>query len=79
MKVGCGTPNGLVAFTGRLAALAWCAACASPPASQFPDAETALSRMREGLSCSRGLRGQAQLDYFHQGGRARAEAHYLTS
>jgi hypothetical protein len=55
------------------------AACSSPPKSQFPDAQAALDRMRETYACSRGLSGEAKLDYFGESGRVRGDLWYLVS
>ena len=49
----------------------------SPPASQFPNAQAALDRMRETYTCSRGQRGEAKLDYFGDEGRVRGSVLYL--
>lgn len=63
-----------------LCALALLAGCGrSAPASQFPDARTALDRMRETYACSRGLTGEAKLDYFGETGRVRGDLWYLVS
>src|SRR5688500_15828183 len=56
------------------------AAChGPPPASQFPSAQAALDRMRETYACSRGLTGEAKLDYFGEAGRVRGDLWYLVS
>jgi hypothetical protein len=49
------------------------AACnsVSPPPSRFPDAESALARMRASQACSRGVSMDSKLDYFGEGGRVR--------
>jgi hypothetical protein len=60
-----------------LLALAGCSR--TPPASQFPDAQAALDRMRGTYACSRGQRGEAKLDYFGSAGRVRGDLWYLTS
>lgn len=53
-------------------------ACAQkPPPSQFPDAEAALGRMRATYACSRGIQGDAKIDYFGEEGRARGNVLYL--
>jgi len=67
-------------FFGSLAALPllslWgCAA--GPPASQFPNAQVALDRMRATTSCSRALKSDAKIDYFGQAGRIRASLLYI--
>lgn len=48
-----------------------------PPASRFPDAESALDRMRAGQACSRAVRGEAKLDYFGDQGRVRGSILYV--
>ncbi len=50
-----------------------------PPPSQFPSADAALARMRATLSCSRGVSGEAKLDYFGEKGRVKGGLLYLTS
>jgi hypothetical protein len=50
-----------------------------PPPSQFPNARAALDRMRETYACSRGLTGEAKLDYFGESGRVRGDLWYLVS
>jgi hypothetical protein len=42
-----------------------------PPASRFPDAEAAIERMVSTFACSRGIQGEAQIDYFGDQGRGR--------
>jgi len=51
----------------------------TPPSSQFPNAQAALDRMRETYACSRGLSGEAKLDYFGEAGRVRGDLWYLVS
>ncbi|MBX3126792.1 MAG: hypothetical protein KF718_08735 [Polyangiaceae bacterium] len=64
----------------RLLSLPLCAALLgcprSPPPSQFPSANDALERMRDTYSCSRGLQGEASLDYFGDEGRVRGNVLY---
>lgn len=50
-----------------------------PPPSQFPNADAALARMRGTLSCSRGVSGEAKLDYFGERGRVKGGLMYITS
>ena len=50
-----------------------------PPPSQFPDADTLLARMRASHACSRGVSGEAKLDYFGEQGRVRGNLLYLVS
>ena len=56
------------------------AAChrAAPP-SRFPSASDAISRMRDGVACSRGLTGEGTLDYFGDEGRVRAKTLYVVA
>jgi hypothetical protein len=49
-----------------------------PPASLFPTADAALSRMRETYACSRGVKGDAKLTYFGEEGRVRGSVLYLS-
>lgn len=56
------------------------AACGrSPPPSRFPDAQAALARMRDGQACSRGVGGEAKLDYFGAQGRVRGSVLFIAS
>jgi len=48
-----------------------------PPASRFPSAEAAIARMRATYECSRGIKGEAKLTYFGDGGRVRGSVLYL--
>ncbi len=48
----------------------------SPPPSQFPTADKALERMHETYSCSRGVQGEAKIDYFSDEGRVRGSVLY---
>jgi len=65
-------------FPALLAPLA--VGCAAPPpASQFPNAEAALDRMRATVSCSRGLKSEAKIDYFGDAGRIRGSLLYVVS
>jgi hypothetical protein len=58
-------------------ALAAVSACggAAPP-SRFPDAEVALERMRHTQMCSRGVQGEAKIDYFGEEGRVKGSVLY---
>ncbi|HET9954726.1 MAG TPA: hypothetical protein VFQ61_09480 [Polyangiaceae bacterium] len=47
------------------------------PPSRFPSARAALDRMQESVSCSRGLSGEAKIDYFGAEGRVRGSVLYL--
>ncbi|MEI9939313.1 MAG: hypothetical protein WDO69_18995 [Pseudomonadota bacterium] len=54
--------------------------CASPPpASQFPNAQAALERMRATTSCSRALTSDAKIDYFGEAGRLRGTLLYVVA
>lgn len=48
---------------------------AAPP-SRFPDAEAALERMVATASCSRGIQGEAKIDYYGSQGRGRGSVLY---
>jgi outer membrane lipoprotein-sorting protein len=63
-----------------LALLSTLAGCSrTPPPSQFPTAAAALERMRATYSCSRGIQGDAKIDYFGEQGRARGSILYMAS
>ena len=47
-----------------------------PPPSQFPSAADALERMRSTYACSRGIQGEAKIDYFGEQGRVRGNVLY---
>jgi hypothetical protein len=49
----------------------------SPPPSQFPTARAALDRMRATYACSRGVGGEAKIDYFDERGRVRGNLLFL--
>jgi len=54
--------------------------CATPPpASQFPNAQAALDRMRATTSCSRALTSDAKIDYFGEAGRIRGSLLYVVA
>lgn len=54
--------------------------CASPPpASQFPNAQAALDRMRATTACSRALTSDAKIDYFGEAGRIRGSLLYVVA
>ena len=54
--------------------------CASPPpASQFPNAQAALDRMRATYACSRALKSEAKIDYFGEAGRIRGSLLYVVA
>lgn len=50
-----------------------------PPASQFPDAQALLDRMRGTSACSRALTSDAKIDYFGEAGRLRGSLLYVVS
>ena len=54
-----------------------CVLAGGPPPSQFPSADAALDRMHETHACSRGLQGEAKVDYFDERGRVRGNVMYL--
>ena len=62
------------ARTATAAVLVFAAGCgAPPPASVFPDAESALSRMKETYACANGIKGNGKLDHVGEQGRVRGE------
>jgi hypothetical protein len=58
-----------------LSTLACCSGCApvAPPASRFPSAAAALSRMKATYACERGVKGEARIDNFSERGRVRGK------
>ncbi|HEX4474814.1 MAG TPA: hypothetical protein VH142_07040, partial [Polyangiaceae bacterium] len=56
------------------------AACsrAAPP-SRFPTAADAIARMRATDACSRGVSGEAKVDYFGERGRVRGSTLFVMS
>lgn len=63
-------PGGAAAVAVALAA----ASCGTPPpASVFPDAESALSRMKDTYACANGIKGEGKLDHVGERGRVRGE------
>lgn len=60
---------------GLSLALGGCSRAAPP--SQFPSADQALERMHATYACSRGVRGEAKLDYFGEAGHVRGDLLYL--
>jgi len=59
---------------------AFAVGCAAPPpASQFPNAQAALDRMRATTSCSRALTSDAKIDYFGEAGRIRGSLLYVVA
>ncbi|MBN2195934.1 MAG: hypothetical protein JW751_24160 [Polyangiaceae bacterium] len=59
------------------AAVAGLVACGRAPASRFPTADDALERMHATYACSRGIEGEAGIDYFGPEGRVRGDVYYL--
>jgi hypothetical protein len=56
------------------------AAChREPPPSQFPTAAAALERMRASVECNRGVRAEAALDAYSNGGRVRGTVFYIAA
>ncbi len=53
-----------------------CSLGGCPPASQYPSAQSAIESVRETHACSRGLRGEATLDYFDPERRVRVDTFY---
>ena len=62
-----------------LSLLALSACAGPPPASQFPNAQAALDRMRATTSCSRALTSDAKIDYFGDAGRIRGSLLYVVA
>ncbi|MET0794669.1 MAG: hypothetical protein ABW061_24335 [Polyangiaceae bacterium] len=62
-----------------LAALLSVACAGPPPASQFPNAQAAIDRMRATTSCSRALLSDAKIDYFGPAGRIRGTLLYVVA
>lgn len=48
-----------------------------PPKSQFPDAASALGRMKEEYACVNGVQGQAKIDHLSKQGRVRGDLYLL--
>jgi hypothetical protein len=51
--------------------------CGKAPASRFPTGDAALERMHATYECSRGIRGEAGVDYFGKEGRVRGNLLYI--
>jgi hypothetical protein len=64
-------------FAAALLLVAGAGGCARAPASRFPTADDALERMHDTYACSRGIEGEADIDYFGSEGRVRAGVYYL--
>lgn len=71
--------SGVRPLAGSLLLLLAAGCHRAPPPSRFPSADAALARMRQGQSCSRGVSGDAKLDYFGEGGRVRGSVLYVAS
>ncbi len=63
----------LVCVAGALASFG----CGRAPESRFPTGDDALERMHETYACSRGIRGEAGVDYFGKEGRVRGNLLYI--
>jgi len=55
------------------------AGCGAAPLSRIPNAESALRRMREELTCNRGLQVEANADYFENSRRVRGNLAAISS
>jgi outer membrane lipoprotein-sorting protein len=62
-----------------LSAFFLCGCPVSPPPSQFPSANDALARMHATYYCSRGIQGEAKLEYFGEKGRVRGNVLYMAA
>lgn len=51
--------------------------CGGAPPSQFPTAKDALDRMHATYACSRGVQGEAKVEYFGKEGRIRGDMLYI--
>ncbi len=51
--------------------------CPAPPQSPFPTAKDALDRMHATYACSRGVQGEAKVEYFGKEGRIRGDMLYI--
>jgi hypothetical protein len=60
-----------------LALLPLSVGCGGAPPSQFPTAKDALDRMHATYACSRGVQGEAQVEYFGKEGRIRGDMLYI--
>ncbi|HKQ71723.1 MAG TPA: hypothetical protein VJT73_20410 [Polyangiaceae bacterium] len=62
-------------FSTAISAAILAAGCQriAPPASRFPTAADALSRMKASFSCERGVKGEAKIDHFSEQGRLRGK------
>lgn len=62
-----------------LGSSACCALGGCPPPSQYPNARAAIDAVRHSHACSRGLRGEAKLDYLDPEHRVRVDAFYMST
>jgi hypothetical protein len=62
-----------------LACLGAAACQRAAPASRFPSAQDAITRMRASHACSRGLTGEGSFDYLGDEGRLRARSLYVVA
>jgi len=53
-----------------------CGCVRDPPPSRFPSADDALARMHATYACSRGVQGEAKVDYYGDQGRVRGSVIY---
>ncbi len=60
-------------------AVALSGCCAAAPPSRFPTANDALARMHATYACSRGVQGEAKIDYFGDEGRVRGNVLYMAT
>ncbi len=66
--------KGAVATAAALLfAVTGCCGSATPPKSQFPTADDALSRMKATYACVNGVQGQAKIDHLSKQGRVRGD------
>lgn len=68
-------PVAVLAATALLS-VGCCALGSCPPVSQYPTGRAAIEQVRLAHSCSRGLRGEATLDYLDPERRVRVDAFY---
>lgn len=70
---------GLPALAATILLSGCCTLGGCPPASQYPSARAAIDAVRDAHACSRGLRGEAKLDYLDPDHRIRVDAFYLSA
>jgi hypothetical protein len=66
------------ALAALLGLLGWGCSREAPP-SRFPSAGAAIGRMRQTTACSRGISGEATLDYLGDEGRLRVQSLYVVA